>query len=64
MKWNIGDTVKDEDGDIGIVGIRWNDGDFCTIENDAAHPNPTITKPLGDCGHIFKDPNCPNCKGV
>lgn len=20
--------------------ITWNDGDLCTIENDAAHPNP------------------------
>jgi len=40
MKWNIGDFVKDEDGNIGIVCIQWNDGDLCTIENDAAHPNP------------------------
>ena len=39
-KWKIGDLVIDEDGYIGIVGIRYNDGDFCTIENDAAHPNP------------------------
>ena len=39
-KWNIGDVVIDEDGYIGIVGIRYSDGDFCTIENDVAHPNP------------------------
>jgi hypothetical protein len=43
VKWNIGDIVKDEGGNTGIVGIRWNDGDFCTIENDAAHPNPIKT---------------------
>ena len=36
----IGDVVIDEDGYIGIVGIKYNDGDFCVIENDAAHPNP------------------------
>ena len=40
MKWNIGNIVTDEDGCTGIVGIRYTDGDFCTIENDAAHPNP------------------------
>lgn len=40
----IGDTVKDEDKNIGVVGILWNDGDFCTIENDAAHPNPKPTQ--------------------
>ena len=40
MKWNIGERVVDEDGNIGIVCIKWNDGDLCTIENDAAHPNP------------------------
>jgi len=43
MKYRIGDTVIDEDGYIGIVVIKWNDGDFCAIENDAAHPNPKIT---------------------
>lgn len=36
----IGDMVKDDDNNIGAVGILYNDGDFCTIENDAAHPNP------------------------
>lgn len=39
-KWSIGDKVQDEDGHIGIVSIVWDDGDICTIENDAAHPNP------------------------
>jgi uncharacterized protein YkvS len=39
-KYEIGDVVEDEDGNTGIVGIMYNDGDFCTIENDAAHPNP------------------------
>ena len=53
-KWKIGDLVIDEDGYIGIVGVRYNDGDFCTIENDAAHPNPkkadkdVVTQYAGD----------------
>ena len=28
----IGDKVVDEDGDRGIVVIRWNDGDICEYE--------------------------------
>ena len=43
MKYNIGDILKDEDGNQGIVYIHWNDGDHCAMENDAAHPNPKIT---------------------
>ena len=42
MKYNIGDIVKDEDGNQGIVYIHWNDGDHCAMENDAAHPNPKV----------------------
>ncbi len=42
MKYSIGDFVRDEDGNTGIVVIRWNDGDICEYENDAAHPNPVI----------------------
>ena len=42
MKYNIGDHVLDEDGNEGVVVIRWNDGDICEYENDAAHPNPRI----------------------
>jgi len=42
-KYRIGDIVVDEDGNTGIVIIKWNDGDLCAIENDAAHPNPKIT---------------------
>lgn len=38
--YEIGDALIDEDGNKGIVCIRWNDGDICTLENDAAHPNP------------------------
>jgi len=44
MKYNIGDTVTDEDGHIGIVVIRWDDGDICAFENDAAHPGPRVVK--------------------
>jgi len=42
MKYSIGDLVVDEDGNRGIVVIRWNDGDICELENDAAHPNPHV----------------------
>jgi len=42
VQYNIGDYVRDEDGNTGIVCIRYNDGDLCTIENDAAHPNPKL----------------------
>ena len=39
-KFAIGDKLTDEHGNIGFVGIKWNDGDFCTIVNDAAHADP------------------------
>jgi hypothetical protein len=42
MKYTIGDLVKDSDGNSGIVVIRWDDGDICELENDAAHPDPII----------------------
>jgi len=42
MKYNIGDLVADEDGNSGIVVIKWDDGDLCALENDAAHPGPVI----------------------
>ena len=42
MKYKIGDLVIDENGNFGIVVIRWDDGDICEIENDAAHPNPKV----------------------
>ena len=37
--YRIGDHVVDEDGNEGVVVIRYSD-DFCEYENDAAHPNP------------------------
>ena len=41
MKYEIGDELTDESGRYkGRVCIVWNDGDICTIEQDAAHPNP------------------------
>ena len=43
MKFEIGDIVRDEDNNRGMVVIKWNDGDICALENDAAHPNPVIT---------------------
>jgi hypothetical protein len=43
-KWAIGDKIKDEDGSKGVVGIKWDDGDFYTIENGAAHPNPKLVE--------------------
>lgn len=42
MKYKIGDLVIDENGNFGIVTIRYDDGDICAIENDAAHPNPKV----------------------
>ena len=42
MKYKIGDLVADEDGKSGIVVIKWDDGDICAMENDAAHPGPII----------------------
>jgi len=41
-QYQIGDLVRDEDGNSGTVVIRWDDGDLCWLENDAAHPNPII----------------------
>ncbi len=48
MKYNIGDIVRDEDGNTGIVVIRYNDGDICSLENDAAHPNPKLVETKDD----------------
>lgn len=48
MKYKIGDLVADEDGNSGIVCIKWDDGDICFVENDAAHPNPIIAGHYGD----------------
>ena len=48
MKYDIGDQVIDEDGCRGYVCIRYEDGDLCFWENDAAHPNPTIVKHVTD----------------
>ncbi len=42
MKYEIGDTLEDEHGNIGQVVIHWDDGDFCHFENDAAHCDPVI----------------------
>jgi len=54
MKYEIGDKVIDEDGHKGIVCIRYDDGDICFWENDAAHPNPQIS---GSVLHT-----CHNCE--
>jgi hypothetical protein len=40
QEFTIGDKVIDEEGCEGYVGIQWADGDFSTLKNDAAHPNP------------------------
>lgn len=55
MSYQIGDRVIDEDGYIGVVGIFWDDGDFCTVENDAAHPNP---KKLPRVVYLFRCDVC------
>lgn len=57
MKYEIGDLVIDEDQNKGIVCIKWNDGDICALENDAAHPNPVVVGhwPLRDEPEIDKN---------
>ena len=59
MKYEIGDTVTDESGHYkGVVCIVWNDGDICSIENDAAHPNPRrLTSHLGSSGYVDSTDN-------
>ena len=52
MKYNIGDKVIDEDGGKGIVCIRYDDGDLCFWQNDAAHPNPVIVGSVIDRSHL------------
>jgi len=48
-RWAIGDRVTDETGYYtGRVCIVWDDGDICSIENDAAHPNPVLIEPGQD----------------
>ena len=42
MKFKIGDTLKDENGNTGQVVIHWDDGDFCHFVNDTNHQNPVI----------------------
>lgn len=57
MKYEIGDLVRSEDKNEGIVCIKWNDGDICALENDAAHPNPVVVGhwPLRNEPEIDKD---------
>jgi len=43
-KYQIGDRMIDEDGCKGRVVIYYEDGDICSIENDAAHPNPIVVE--------------------
>ena len=52
-KWVIGDRVRDENGNIGVIVIAYNDGDLCYLENDAAHPNPILIEsgPLTPTGN-------------
>jgi len=41
-KYHIGDIVIDEDGTLGVVCIKFADGDLLAFENDAAHPGPIV----------------------
>jgi len=54
MSFEIGDIVVDEDGYEGIVGIKYNDGDFVTLPggNCAAHPNPTVFPTPEECREL------------
>lgn len=38
----IGDMVKDDEGNLGIVLIKYNNGDICFKENDELHLNPFV----------------------
>ena len=53
MKHEIGTKLIDRHGNIGIVQIRWNDGDVCITENDAAHPEPDYA--VSTCDGCQKD---------
>ena len=44
MKYDIGDKVKDEDGNIGYVVIVWNDGDIAYVDQLVSHPSPVVVK--------------------
>jgi hypothetical protein len=48
MEYNIGDLVADSDGNSGIVVIKWDGGDICETENDAAHPDPVVVGNIRD----------------
>ena len=52
MKYDIGDQVIDEDGCRGYICIRYEDGDLCFWENDAAHPNPVIVDSILDRNNL------------
>jgi len=54
MKYKIGDTLLDENGNTGVVVIRWNDGDICYFENDTNHQNPVVFKLKCDSCDIDK----------
>ena len=43
-KYNIGDKLRDENGNTGFVVIKWDDGDICYFEGDTSHQNPEIIK--------------------
>jgi len=64
MKFKIGSIVADEEGNSGKVVIKWDDGDICDFENDAAHPNPII---VGH-GETYDDSKalqtCSGCSGT
>lgn len=43
IRANLGDKFIDDDGNTGIVGILWDDGDF-TVESVVMHTNPRLNK--------------------
>jgi len=62
MKYQIGDILADEDGNSGIVCIKWDDGDICELENDAAHPNPIVVCGYKGRSWFQKEKPCPKCE--
>jgi hypothetical protein len=47
-KYEIGDTLKDENGNKGQVVILWNDGDILHFVNDMNHQNPVVVGNIND----------------
>jgi hypothetical protein len=41
-KYQIGDLVIDNNGNIGVVCIKWSDGNLFAYEDNDKHPYPVV----------------------